>query len=121
MIEIVKGFPDSVVGFLAKGRVTRQDYLEVVVPAIEAARKDHTKLRLYYELGAQFSEIDLGAEWEDLKLGIEHYSSWERVAVVTDVGWIRHLVAAMRFLMPAEVRVFATAQTSEARGWIVAQ
>lgn len=121
MIEIVKGFPDSVVGLMAKGRVTRQDYLEVVVPAIEAARKGHAKLRLYYELGAQFSEIDLGAEWEDLKLGIEHYLSWEKVAVVTDVGWIRHLVGAMRFLMPAAVRVFATAQTSEARAWIVAQ
>jgi SpoIIAA-like len=120
MIELAKGFPDYVVGFIARGRVTRNDYLEQVLPAVEAALKRHAKLRLYYELGQQFSEIDLGAEWEDLKLGIEHFSAWERVAVVTDVAWIRHLVGALRFLMPAQVRVFATAQTAEARAWIVA-
>jgi hypothetical protein len=120
MIELMQDFPDYVVGMMAKGRVTRKDYLDTVVPAIEAACKGHAKLRLYYELGAQFSEIDLGAEWEDLKLAIEHFSVWERVAVVTDVGWIRHVVGAMRFLIPAQVRVFAIAQVAEARAWIVA-
>ncbi|HLI81343.1 MAG TPA: STAS/SEC14 domain-containing protein [Candidatus Binataceae bacterium] len=120
MVEILKGLPDYVVGFIGKGRVTRTDYLDTVIPAVEAARKDHAKLRLYYELGAQFSEIDFGAEWEDLKLGVEHLLVWERIAIVTDVPWIRHLVGALRFLMPAQVRVFTAAQSSEARAWIVA-
>ena len=120
MIEIIEGFPDNVVGILAKGEVTRKDYLEVVIPTIEKALKRNAKLRLYYELGSEFTGIDLGAEWEDFKLGIEHLSRWERVAVVTDVAWIRHAVNAFRFLMPGEVRVFTTGQTSEARKWIVA-
>ena len=120
MIEIIEGFPDNVVGILAKGDVTRKDYLEVVIPTIEKALKRNAKLRLYYELGSEFTGIDLSAEWEDFKLGIEHLSRWERVAVVTDVAWIRHAVNAFRFLMPGEVRVFATGQTSEARKWIVA-
>ena len=119
MIELAKGFPDYVIGLIGKGRVTRNDYLEIVVPAIEAARKHHARLRLFYDLGEQFSEIDFGAEWEDLKLGIEHYFVWDRVAVVTDVAWIRHLVGALRFLMPAQMRVFANAQVAEARTWIV--
>jgi SpoIIAA-like len=121
MIEIIENFPEDVVGFAAKGQVSRKDYLEVVIPAIEKARKGHAKLRLYYELGPQFSEIDLGAEWEDLKLGIEHYSLWERVAVVTDIGWIRHLVGAFRFLMPGEIRVFANADLAQARSWITSR
>ena len=32
----------------------------------------------------------------------------ERVAIVTDVGWVRHTVNALRFLIPGEVRVFTT-------------
>lgn len=120
MIEIIEGLPGNVVGLAAKGEVTRKDYLEVVIPAIDQALKRNAKLRLYYELGSQFVGIDLGAEWEDLKLGVEHLSRWERVAVVTEVPWIRHLVGAFRFLMPGELRVFATAQASEARKWIVA-
>jgi hypothetical protein len=120
MIEIIEGLPGNVVGMLAKGRVTRKDYLEIVIPAIEKSLKRNAKLRLYYELGSQFSGIDLGAEWEDLKVGIEHLARWERAAVVTDVDWIRHAVGAFRFLMPGELRVFTTAQASEARAWIVA-
>jgi hypothetical protein len=120
MIEVITSFPDNVIGFKATGRVTRQDYLEVVIPAVEKARKTHSKTRLYYELGPQFSEIDLGAEWEDLKLGLEDYTRWERVAVVTEVGWIKHLVGAFRFVMPGEVRVFANPQVAEARRWIIA-
>ena len=108
MIEIIEGFPGNVVGLAAKGEVTRKDYLEVVIPAIDKALKHNAKLRLYYDLGSQFTGIDFGAEWEDFKLGIEHLSRWERVAVVTDVPWIRHLVGAFRFLIPGEVRVFTT-------------
>lgn len=120
MIEIIEGFPGNVVGLAAKGEVTRKDYLEVVIPAIDKALKRNAKLRLYYDLGSQFTGIDFGAEWEDFKLGIEHLSRWERVAVVADVAWIRHAVNAFRFLMPGQVRVFTTGQTSEARNWIVA-
>lgn len=118
MIEIVQGLPGNVVGIVAKGRVTRNDYLEVVIPEIEKSLKRNTKLRLYYELGSEFAGIDLGADWEDFKIGIEHLSRWERVAVVTDVAWIRHAVSAFRILIPGELRVFTAAQASEARTWI---
>lgn len=120
MIEIIEGLPENVVGIVAKERVTKKDYLEVVIPAIEKSLKRNAKVRLYYELGPQFSGIDLGAEWEDFKIGIEHFSRWERAAIVTDVGWIRHAVGAFRFLMPGEMRVFATAEASKAREWIAA-
>ena len=35
MIEIVESFPGNVVGILAKGEVTRKDYLKVLIPAID--------------------------------------------------------------------------------------
>ena len=74
MIENIEGFPQNVVGILAKGEVTRKDYLEVVIPAVDKALKRNSKVRLYYELGSEFSGIDFGAEWEDFKIGIEHLS-----------------------------------------------
>ncbi len=35
MTEIFEGLPESVVEIVAKERVTKKDYLEVVIPAIE--------------------------------------------------------------------------------------
>lgn len=37
-----------------------------------------------------FSGIDAGAAWEDTKIGVEHLTRWERIAVVTDFDWMKH-------------------------------
>ena len=119
MIEVLNEFPDTVAAFSAKGRVARGDYETVLVPAIEAALRRHDKVRVYYELGPDFVGFEAGAMWEDFKVGVGHWSRWGRVAVVTDVAWIRHAVNAFRFMMPDQVRVFAGSQATEARQWIV--
>ena len=114
MIQIVEGLPDNVVGIIAKGRVTNEDCDKILKPAMESSLKRHDKVRLYYEIGCRFP----GAAWEDLRIGIEHIPQWERVAVVTDVGWVRHTVNALRFLISSEVRVFTSFQAPEGRAWI---
>jgi len=116
MIEIIKGLPDNVVGFVATGRVTSTDCDEVLVPAVRKTKKRHDKLRLYYELECRFP----GAAWEDLDMEPLRLQQWERVAVVTDVSWVRHTVKALRFLIPADVRVFPTLQADEGRDWVTA-
>lgn len=120
MIEILTDFPDNVVAAAAHGVVTKEDYQDALVPRVELTLKRHPKIRCYYELGTQFSRMEPGAIWEDFKVGVEHLSRWERVAVVTDIDWIRHAVNIFRFLMPGEVRVFGTSETAAARKWITA-
>ena len=116
MIEIIKGLPNNVVGIAVEGRVTKKDCNDVLMPAMEKSLKRHDKIRLYYELNSRFP----GAAWDDLNVGIEHIAPCERVAIVTDVGWIRYTVKALRFLIPGEIQVFATVQASEGRAWITA-
>ena len=118
MIEILADFPDNVVAASAHGVVTRRDYQDILVPRVELTLKRHPKIRCYYELGREFSSMEAGAMWEDFKIGVEHLSRWERVAVVTDVDWIRHAVNVFRFLMPGEVRVFAVSEAAAAGEWI---
>lgn len=118
MIEILEGFPDDVVAFAARGCVTKGDYDGVLIPKVRQALGRREKIRLYYELGPDFSGIEPGAAWEDLKLGMDYLSRWAQVAVVTDVGWIRLAVNMFRFLVPAETRIFAASEAPEARRWI---
>ena len=44
--------------------------------------------------------------------------AWERIAVVTDVDWIRTATKAFGFAMPGEVRVFSNAELGAARDWL---
>jgi hypothetical protein len=114
VIEIIKGLPRNVVGIAVKGRVTMRDCRQVLIPEMEKRLKRHEMIRLYYELGSRFP----GAGWDDLDLGIERAVRCERVAIVTDIGWVGLTVKALRFLIPGEIRVFATVQAAEGRAWI---
>jgi hypothetical protein len=121
MIEIIESFPSNVVGAIAKGRITRNDYDEVLIPRIKQTLQRHEKIRCYYELGPEFSGMDAGAVWEDMILGFEYLLRWERVAAVTDINWIAHALNAFRFLMPGRMKVFPTSETAQARAWIIAE
>ena len=120
MITRLSEFPNNVIAVACSGRVTAHDYETVLVPAVEQALSQHDKLRLYYEIKPDFAGLEPAAMWDDFKLGVEHFSRWERVAVVTDVEWIRLAVEAFAFLMPGEVRVFSLTGIAKARGWITA-
>ena len=102
MIEALPHFSSNVVAFACDGRVTRADYETVLVPIVEKALQQQRKIRLYYQIGAEFAGIDPGAVWEDFKIGVGHLSRWERIAVVTDVDWIRYTIRIFSFLIPGE-------------------
>ncbi len=117
MIELIEDLPRNVVGIAVKGRVTKQECHEILTPAVRESLKWREKSRLYYELGSRFP----GAGWDDLDLGFEHASRCERVAIVTDIAWVKLTVKAIRFLIPGEIRVFTTIEAPTARAWIVAR
>jgi hypothetical protein len=121
MIELLEGFPANVVAVSGKGQVTRKDYEEVLIPAVEAAFKKNRNVSFYYELGPQFVSVEAGAALDDFKVGVRHFFHWEKMALVTDVEWIRRAISGFAVFMPGELRVFPTAEAEVARAWATGQ
>ncbi len=118
MIEGLKGFPSNVVAIAAHGEVTSSDYEDVLIPAVEKALRSHEKIRLLYEIGSDFGGYEAGAAWEDLKTGMEYFTRWERVAVITDIEWISAAVKLFNLFLPGTMRVYTSADAAKARLWI---
>ena len=118
MIEKIPGLPPNVVGFTAKGMVTDEDYQTVIIPEVEARFSSQDKVRLLYHIGEETEGFEPSAMWEDTKLGLKHYTGWERLAVVTDIGWIRVVIEGFGFTIPGEVRVFPNSELAHAVRWI---
>jgi hypothetical protein len=118
MIEIVPGLPDDVLGFRASGNVTGADYETILIPAVEEKLAKYQKIGLLYHLGDDFTGFEAEAMWDDLKIGLHHITAWKKIAVISDMGWIRSATKAMGFVMPARVKVFANAEIDEAVQWI---
>ena len=119
MLRLIQGLPDSVIGVDAIGKVEANDYRDVLVPAIERVLTRHSKARLLYMLGHEFDGFSGAAAWQDAKVGMQHFTDFERVAVVTDVDWIESMVKAFGFALPGEVETFGVDELEDAKAWIV--
>jgi SpoIIAA-like len=47
-----------------------------------------------------------------------HRANWHRIAVVTDVDWVRHLMGLFGWMSPGEVKLFALDEFDEAKTWV---
>jgi hypothetical protein len=121
MIETVSDLPAGTLGFRASGKISSQEYRELMEP-IYAALDRGEKLNIYFELSDDFHGLDWGALLQDMKaagsVGLKHRSSWERMALVTDKDWVKHGANAFGWLAPGELRLFEPGEREEARAWL---
>jgi SpoIIAA-like len=66
LIENVTDLPPGTLGFRASGKVTNDEYRQMMEP-IYAALERGEKLNVYFELADDFHGLDLGALWQDVK------------------------------------------------------
>lgn len=117
MIRLLHDMPAGVLGFEAIDDVEREDYESVIVPVINKAIAEHGKVRLVYVLGPEFDEYEGEAVWEDLKFGVRHPGSFERMAIVTDAHWAGPAVKVFSVLWPGQARVFPLSELAAAKRW----
>ena len=118
MIEITSGTPENLVIAVAHGKVTGDDYEKVLLPAIEAALKTHTKIRLLYQLSNDFHGFSADAVWDDAKLAFSHLTGFEAIAIVTNAAWITDAVKFLGFFMRFPVKAFSNDKLAEAKDWV---
>jgi len=118
MLERIDGLPKNVFGLSAKGKVSMADYGHVVVPYFEEVRHEGRRTRLLYSFGPEFDGYAGAAVWEDLRIALRYMRILERVAVVTNIEWVRTMSQAMDMMMPCQVRTFENAAWKDSVRWI---
>lgn len=118
MIEEIPGLPDGTIGFRATGKVTGGDYDSVLTNVIDRAIEEHHRIKLLAVMGPDFEGYSMEAAWDDTRLGMRHWSGFERMAIATDVAWLKHSIKAMGFMMPCPVKLFDLDEQEDARRWL---
>ena len=117
MIRLLGHMPSGVLGLEAVDDVEKEDYENVIVPAIDEAIAQHGKVRLVYVLGPEFDDYEGEAVWEDLKLGVRRPTSFERVAIVTNARWAGPAIKMFSVLWPGQARAFPLSELESAKRW----
>ena len=117
MIKLIESMPEGTVGLEATGKVTEDDYKNVLIPAVSDALATRD-VRLLYVLGEDFDAYSAGAVWADTTLWAEHMKGWQKIGVVTTHRWIRDAVKAFSWLMPGEIRIYEPDELEAAKAWL---
>jgi SpoIIAA-like len=115
MMKELSDLPAGVIGFESSGKIQAEDYRDVVLPVLErAAAAGEVRFVIVMR---DFGGMSGGAVWQDLKVGIEHLRAWKRIALVTDITWIRDMTSLFGWMTPGEVKTFHLTELDEAVAW----
>jgi len=115
MVKELTDLPAGVIGFEATGQLRAEDYRDVILPAVARAASDG-EVRFVVVI-PEFQGMSGGAVWADLKVGVEHFKAWKRIALVTDIEWMIHGTAWFGWMTPGEVKHFSLADRAAAIAW----
>ena len=119
MIERIADMPAGTIGLRASGKLTRDEYRQVLEPALQEG-VDSGAMRIVFVL-TDYDGIELAAVPEDLKTGlttwIGHHSAWKRFALVTDVQWVAKAMELFTWMVPGEVMIYKLDGLDEAKDW----
>jgi hypothetical protein len=117
MIKIIPGLPAGMLGVEVEGKVTHEDYRDVLIPAAEKMLAQGPVAMLYVA-GAGFTGYELSAMWDDAAFGLRHWRDFTHVAMVTDNAWIKGAASMFAPFFPGHVRVFPLTEMDKAKEWL---
>jgi hypothetical protein len=120
MIRQLKEAPSNVAAFEATGEVTKDDFTNIVFPAVEKAVKKHDELNYLLLLNTELKNFTLSAWMQDALLGLKNIAKWRRVAIVTNSANIRQFTNVFSVLIPGEFRGFPKDNLQSAIEWVAA-
>lgn len=119
MIEVLPDMPEGVTGICVSGRLCGDDLREFK-PAIDELLKTG-EIRIVELIASDYEGYGPGGLVEDLKLGFDtvlpHHSAIKRIAIVTDKGWVGHMLHALAWMIPGELAVFGLDELERAKKW----
>jgi hypothetical protein len=121
VIETLNDMHAGTIGFRASGRVSADEYLDVLLPAMKAAA-EAGEVRMVFAIGPGFERFEVGALVQDteagITLGIGHPHAWKRTALVTDVDSIAKALHMFAWLTPGEVKLYPLDELEDAKSWV---
>jgi hypothetical protein len=118
MVTQISGLPQDSVGFKLTGHITKEDYDNVMLPAVKKVADTSPAINMMMLIDTDLSNFTVGAWMKDALLGIKNLTKFHRVALVADSNLVRSITAVANAIVPGEYRTFAMVEEAAAIAWI---
>jgi len=103
------------------GNVTKDDYVSFVAKIDQEITKqeitEQGKPLILFDM-TDLQGWDAGVVWEDLKFGVNHFDSIQRIAVVGDNVWQHIMTLLGKPFTKAAMHYFDSKEMGDARRWL---
>jgi len=118
MLTIIKDLPSNVVGVKATGKVNKEDFDNVLIPALKELAGRTGKINYLLQLDKEVKNFTLGAWIRDAKIGLKNFFRWNKIAIVIDEKRVENFSDAFGLAVPGESKGFSVKQLEEAKKWV---
>ena len=118
MIKVLSESNRNILILKTVGKLTDQDYKDVLIPRLEAIIREHGKARLLLDMGDDFQGLEAAALWDDARFGVTHRKDFEKMGVIGAPRWVEWGVKLADMVVGGETRSFSPGQREEALSWI---
>ena len=120
MVELLKDFPPHVAAYRAVGTVHKEEYEKVVMARVDEVAAQYGKINFLVLLETDIGNYTLPAFIDYLKVSFEHFSKWNRMAIVTDQRWLGKAYEILSLLVHGEIKGYELKEFEEAKKWVSA-
>jgi|SaaInl4_135m_RNA_FD_contig_31_657549_length_488_multi_3_in_0_out_0_1 hypothetical protein len=107
----------SLIAVNVSGKLTHEDYVEHIIPKIDAVLEKHKKMSLYFEL-EDFHGWEWQAALDDFKTGVKHRRDIDKVAVVGEKAWHEWVSKIFTLVVTGEIQYFEKPDQAKALKWV---
>ncbi|WP_374164943.1 STAS/SEC14 domain-containing protein [Arcticibacter sp. MXS-1] len=118
MVELIEGFPRYVAAYKASGKVEKEEYERVVMHRVDEVAREFGSINFLVRLETNMENYSLPAFIDYLKVSFEHFSKWNRMAIVTDETWMQKAYEVLSGPVPGEIRSFSLSEYEAAKKWV---
>lgn len=118
MLEILKDTDKAVLAIRVSGKLTADDYDKILIPKLEEMCAIFDKVKMLVEFGDDFSGWEMSAALDDMKVGLQHYSDFEKFAMVGAPDWVVWGAKMFGVFVSAPIKSFAADERADALEWL---
>ncbi|HEY5463886.1 MAG TPA: STAS/SEC14 domain-containing protein [Hanamia sp.] len=118
MIEIIPGLPPNVAAFYANGKITGQDYDQIINPLVKKIYIDFVKINYLLVINTSLSDYSLGAWMKDAILGFVYFTEWKKIGIVSSKRSIINFTDIFGKFLPGSTKGFLMEDIEIAKKWI---
>ena len=120
MVELLNDFPPHVAAYRASGKVHKEEYEKVVMHRVDEVAEQYGKINFLVRLETDMDNYSFAAFLDYLKVSFEHFTKWNRMAIVSDEAWLRMAYDALSVVVPGKIKGYKLNEYEAAKQWVSA-